>query len=249
MLDRTSTAARERPCTAVPLSMSPRWRPDPPATTGVVVYSPHSASLPSGGRFAMRRLQPYFLLLLTSLMPASAWSRDCVEFRDSIHLLGSIQISDGDAMAVSGPYVYVHTRFGLEVIDASDPSNRVFKGRLQQQCCTRGLATTGLYAYGVDGLPYVTVVDVSDPIRPTWKGLVPVPAGAIDIASSTTHLYVLSLGGVHVYDLSNPMIPELTGTLWGDEARYGRLVVDGGIVYVIRSGPDGGLSLVDVSDP
>jgi len=103
------------------------------------------------------------------------------------------------------------------------------------------VVVAGNYAY-VNAGP-VKIVDVTDKSAPRVVGEVPGTYAATGMAVGGTHLYLGDADGFHVYDISTPASPTLSGEY---ACECGSLCVEGSYAYAITSD---GLRIIDVSNP
>ena len=170
--------------------------------------------------------------------------------------LGSVD-TPGDARGLArvGDFAYVADGTGLVVIDVQDRRSPSIVGAVDTPEAGRTTAVTvaGDYAY-ITGDRHLVVVDISDPRTPRIVGLADVQARAI--AVSGIHAYV---GGsrLEVFDISQPVSTAPAGQAFAFDSRrdLADIEIAGSYAYVTDYGwnedpdRDGGLRIIDVSDP
>lgn len=140
----------------------------------------------------------------------------------SLDALGSIT-----HVALSGEYAYVvdvHASTGqkennLLIVDVSDPTN--LKRIVGYYTTTNQLVSVGVsgdFAYAVNFLNDLEIIDVSTPSNPRKVGSVPVACCPFEIILSGDYAYVLSAGGnlrplwrVTIFDITTPAFPKRVG--------------------------------------
>jgi hypothetical protein len=105
---------------------------------------------------------------------------------------------------------------GLFIIDISNPQNPIVEGNYRFDNITNAysLVVIGSYAYVAYGMAGVRVVDVSNPSDPIEVGhyLPPDPDIFSQIIFTGSHL-VSNIGNkLHFFNISNPVVPELSAT-------------------------------------
>jgi len=139
--------------------------------------------------------------------------------------LGSLN-TNGTASGVTtyGNYAYIADGIsGLTIADVSDASNPTLAGTWTSPL-TPALVPSSLdvavsgnsvttYAYIVEGISGLTVIDVSTPSAPTLVGYTPIPGISQAISVSGNHAYIAcGVAGLTCVDISNPLNPTITQT-------------------------------------
>lgn len=161
-------------------------------------------------------------------------------------VLGVSEISS-QGLAVTGGYAFSMGSAHLHVFDVTNPLAPFWVNRLTIGAIAGGLVVIGDYAYTCRYDPpngsAVNIIDITSPEQPELVGSYPV-AGASTLAASGSLLFI---GGadLEILDIIMPMDPQPVGAIdvpwpWGID------VVDD-IAYLAAA--EGGLILVDVSDP
>ncbi len=174
-----------------------------------------------------------------------------VDLSDPLHprYRGSVDLSGySDDVAAEGDLAYVALDDqGLQIVDLIDPDNPFLAGLLAPTERTVGVAVSGSYAYTLDssgGNGLLHIVDVSDEFYPTVVRSVTLPESGDHIAVSDGYAFVETGNHFLVVDVSEPTNPFLAAQ--ADMGSTGDMLLDGALVFL---GNDGGLEIIDVSDP
>jgi hypothetical protein len=148
---------------------------------------------------------------------------------------------------VTGKYSY--QRYGLQIIDVTNPSNPTFKGSYDTPDQAFEVALSGNYAYVADrGYNYTSglqIIDVTNPSNPTFKGSYNTPGESLGVALSGNYAYVAdSDSGLQIIDISDPANPTFKGSYTG---RAHKVAVSGNYAYVVDR--FSGLQIIDITDP
>ena len=185
-----------------------------------------------------------------------------------------------EAVAVSGSYAcvayyepyYEHglrDKYGLRIIDISNPSSPREVGYFSTGSRTQGIAVSGSYAYLATDKHGLRIVDISNPSSPKEVGYFDSGGRARGVAVRETYAYVADYddgsrvtdisnpsnqdrfllfpgGKLHVVDISNPSRPRQVGCFRTGGEAYG-VAVGGRYAYMA----DGlhGLRIIRVSNP
>lgn len=158
-------------------------------------------------------------------------------------------------VAAAGQYVYLAAGgAGLRIFNVHKPDTPVQLGSLNTWANSVTLYEKDdkRYACLTDG--DLRLVDVSDPENPLEIGQVLTPGYAANAAVMGDFAYVADgTKGLQVVDISQPAQPQLLGNLVLPGYAYGVVVwrdeTSGKTYAYLANGSDGGLRLVDVSDP
>lgn len=123
--------------------------------------------------------------------------------------------TDPLAVQVVGNLAYVGANNdGLHVLDVADPTHPVPVGRYQNFGAFYGLHVVDRHAY-LTGLGGLTIIDVRDPARPTWKSETrAVGSSRARVDDGYAYLASWSAGsssGLEAFDVSNPNTPLRAG--------------------------------------
>ena len=129
-------------------------------------------------------------------------------------VFGSDHSSDRTGLAVAGNHVFVCCAVnGVYSINVLDPDNPVLAGHCLTSDWAMDAVVSGNYLFVADNAAGLTVVDISNPASP-------VPVGGVDtwdwtwsICLSGGEAYLPAGSCIFVMDVSNPLLPELTGTI------------------------------------
>jgi len=147
-------------------------------------------------------------------------------------------------------YAYVADRFGLHVIDITNP----ILPTMVSSCKTPGSAVavtaSGNYAYIADSDSGLRVIDITNPITPTEVGFYDTPGSAIGITVSERYAYVADYDhGLRVIDIATPTLPIEVG-VYSPFSWHG-LMYDVAVAenYAYVACGSKGLCIVDVAVP
>jgi hypothetical protein len=130
--------------------------------------------------------------------------------------------------AVSGSYAYVaQGERGLKIVDISNPATPVVVGICQAHITDVDVALYESFAYVADAFFGLQAIDVSNPNSPfeVWGDLT---GDAECVTVSGSYLYA-SNPSLQVFDLSNPLAPNLAGWHSGEGTD---VAVSGGYIYM-----------------
>jgi hypothetical protein len=133
----------------------------------------------------------------------------------------------------------------LEVIDFTDPTAPFEAALYEVPVDSLDLQGDMLYAIDFESL---LAIDISDRIRPSLVGSVPVP-GARRIAADGNIALVGSTTGLQAVDITNPSAPVMVGE-YAQILPGHPFVIDSGFAYVAEGiFPGPGIRIVDLSQP
>ncbi len=163
-----------------------------------------------------------------------------------------------NAVEVAGDFVFVASGgFGLSVVDVTNLQAPVLVAQLATAGSANDVRVAGSVAFVAEDVG-LQLVDVSDPAHPARLGSLSYPEGEqVRLAVGGNRVYLADLNfGLHVVDVTNPMRPVEVGSL--PLAGTPRAVSLGGTglggfgltgSYAVVACGDGGVAVVDVSDP
>ncbi len=110
---------------------------------------------------------------------------------------------------------------------------------------------TGPFAY-VSGSNVFTIVDIHNPVSPSKLSTTPAPTGAGEFVSCRRQIdfayCAMGAGGLAIYNVANPVLPILNGTLHElGNGSASRLEVSGTNCYLANGSE--GIWMVDVTNP
>jgi len=111
---------------------------------------------------------------------------------------------------------------GLAIVDASDPTAPMMRGRVATGGSATGVVLDGDRAYVAAGSAGLVVVAVDDLDNPTILATVPTPGSAVRVDFSEGHVFVAAWRDFRVYDVADPTAPRLIAA-----ARLPRAGADG----------------------
>jgi hypothetical protein len=161
---------------------------------------------------------------------------------------------EGDAirgLTLDGSTLYIADYSRLGIVDISDPRKPVVLGTLPIGTGGRlnDVAVKGNTAYlAVEGTG-IMVADVSDKAAPSMeRGAAPRGSDQPGrMAVSGDSLYVSSVSGLEIFDISNPAEPLPAGSYQGGASSYSGVAVRGSYAYAVEYYQ--GVRILDVSDP
>ncbi|MGD2252165.1 MAG: PKD domain-containing protein [Anaerolineales bacterium] len=125
-----------------------------------------------------------------------------------------------------GDFLYVPTAFGVNIIDASDPSQMAKIGTFPETYHVSVVNTFEEYAFVLtanshagsahDAQQYLRVYDISNPAAPVLlNGANPVDLGSrhMEVYAQGNLVYVTAPGSLKIFDVTNPAVPALIGEL------------------------------------
>jgi len=152
-----------------------------------------------------------------------------------------------DIAAVDGTAFVAAGGAGLYIVDVSDPTRPVVKGRYDSPGYAEAVTIAGKNAYLADGPTGLRVLDISDLAQPREVGTVFTLNYAFDVLVDEGHAYVAAAGaGLLVADVSDPARPKDVGALDTPGYAYG-MAKFRDVVYMADGW--GGLRVIDAADP
>jgi hypothetical protein len=163
-----------------------------------------------------------------------------------------------NAVEVAGDFVFVASGgFGLSVVDVTNLQAPVLVAEVPTRGSANDVRVSGAVAYVAEDFG-LQLLDVSDPAHPARLGSLSLPDGnQVRLAVGGNLVYLADMNfGLHVVDVTNPMQPVEVGSL--ALAGTPRAVGLGGTglggfaltgSYAVVACGDGGVAVVDVSDP
>ncbi len=156
------------------------------------------------------------------------------------------------SVAISGTHAYLGGDVqapALQVLDLTEPTTPTLSGE-SMETINLGYALTIRDGIAYLASPYdgLLIYDIADPGLPTLLGVFNAVPTVSKVAVDNSTTYLLSGGGFHVVDVSNPSMPELLGQLYGWYLESAEAVaVHGNAAYVMV--PYEYSLVIDVSDP
>ncbi|MBN2363363.1 T9SS type A sorting domain-containing protein [candidate division WOR-3 bacterium] len=145
-------------------------------------------------------------------------------------------------------YAYVADYdMGLRIIDVSNPSNPQEIGFCSTPGYAFGVFVKDNYAYiSCDVYDYFCIVDISNPSNPVITSYTQIFGSGYNVFVSGNYAYLAVgdyLGGLYIYNVSNPYEPAMTGYYW-TYSSIGVYVVDN--IALLAAGY---LFTIDVTNP
>ncbi|NOX17721.1 MAG: T9SS type A sorting domain-containing protein [Chlorobi bacterium] len=142
---------------------------------------------------------------------------------------------------VDNNYAYLGTKFGLYIIDVSDPYNPVQSG-FYETSLIGDIIISGNYAYLAHPNDGFDILDISDPANPEQTGDIPGSANALALQGD--YAYVVDYNGLNVIDVSDVYHPEAKKYLEFENCSGYDVFVKGNYAYIIGNS----LSIVNIED-
>jgi hypothetical protein len=148
-------------------------------------------------------------------------------------------------LAVNNNYAFITTGLhGLMVIDIHNLANPVFISSFETSSLTRGIATSGNYAF-VTNSRGLQVIDISDPFQLNLAGSCTTPRSACDVVIRGDYAYLIDMRNFHVIDITDPTNPKRLGNYETPDWTRG-IAVSGNYAYVAL---DNNLEVIDITNP
>jgi hypothetical protein len=157
------------------------------------------------------------------------------------------------SVAVAGRHLYVADRYGMHVLELANPAvPRRVAGVFEKlsDVRTTHLALAFDHAYIAGGSSGITVLDVSDPLKPVFVRRY---AEGRDFAEITIHggfayarMYDRNVTRLQILDLASPGDPVVKGEYSPGGYARGRLAFSGHLAF---AGAHDGLHVIDVANP
>jgi|GEM_PF-2220209 len=148
---------------------------------------------------------------------------------------------------LDGDYAYCADRYGLWVLDVSDPQQAISLGHWGSPGLSTASTVNGTVGYLCEGSGGMFVLDLTDPSLPFLLGTVADLENAVSCVQDGSYLYVAAAeDGLAILDLTDPQIPVKIGE-YPTSAQAQDVSVNANLAAVATG--FGGVLLLDVSDP
>jgi len=149
-------------------------------------------------------------------------------------------------VVVNGNYAYVGQGQDLLVLDVTDVSNPIEKGRVTTPSVINNIVISGNYAYVADGQNGLVIVDIANSAAPTISGnYSSIYAGGVALSGNYAYIASGSRGLVSL-DITNPAAPTRVGT-YNTTGFASKVVVEGNYAYIADDAS--GLVVVNIVNP
>lgn len=146
---------------------------------------------------------------------------------------------------VSGNYAYLVIDNGFLIIDISNPSSPIPKGKFNIEWVS-DISISGNYAYVAANDDGLLVVNISNPSSPTLVGKYDTVGSAESVSVSGNYAYVDDgPNGIVVIDISDPSLPTLLTPEENNALPPGDILVYSDYAYIAY----GDLMITDISNP
>jgi hypothetical protein len=182
------------------------------------------------------------------ILPIEARGGECIDYREYLHLVGTLGTVDLWNVAVAGSYAYLACGLrGVEVIDNSTPEAPAIVGQISGIGETRGVVVSGDLAYVAAGRwGGIQILSVSDPAHPVVIGHVDTPDDAMGLALSGNHALIADNTALVVVDIEVPSSPFIIGQV-ALPAEASQVATNGDYAFIANG--ISGMQIVDVSNP
>jgi len=149
-------------------------------------------------------------------------------------------------VVVDGNYAYVGQGQDLVILDVTDVTNPIEKGRITTPSVVNNVIISGNYAYVANAHNGLAIIDISDPTAPTISARSTSIFGS-GVALSGNYAYVASgVRGLTAIDVTNPAAPIRLGNYNTSGYSY-KVAVNGSYAYVADD--TSGLVILDITNP
>ncbi len=150
---------------------------------------------------------------------------------------------DVDVLEVDGHFLYCGSR-QITIYDISDPLSPTLLGTSESDyIATHYLDVSNGYAFHDRLWDNLALTDISDPLRPVIVDTLLIE-DVDDIAIQDTFLFAVNYSGLSVYNIADPLAPELVG-FFRMGFYEGQIVIQGDKVYIWSE--TGGIVVLDIS--
>lgn len=163
--------------------------------------------------------------------------------------ISSVGIGYPKAVEVIGNEAYLVCEKTFAILDISDKSNPVMKGRIYLEGSAKDLSITGDYAYLNCGTHGLAIINITNPDNPSIVSTYPVESlkPGLDVDSNGDYVYFLVTNLLEIINVTDPENPEKVGECltYADRLQY-----HDGLVYVTSdSSSENDFYFIDVSSP
>lgn len=194
--------------------------------------------------------------LASSVGSAASFAMACVKYQDYMHRVGSVEIDErAYHVVLVEDHAIVSVLSGLRVFDIADPGAMIQVGVYDWDSFDVWAMEVGegyLYVvgrdYDHDSEDVLHVFDISDITDPTPVGHLYLAEYPRRMAIAHGHLYLTYRDCLCIYDLSDPIDPELV-TKYSEHCGHSLegILVEGDTAYLTNASPR--LVILDVSHP
>jgi hypothetical protein len=147
-------------------------------------------------------------------------------------------------IAISNHYAYVAVGSRLQVLDISDASHPVIKGRTSTLTIDiQGMAILDSCIYIAAGNDGLFIYDISDPVQPAYVTNMAISGFTSSITINGTYAFLFTSTDLQIVDVSQPTAPEMVAVY---PAAVKDIAFNGNIMYLALGDK---VSIVDITDP
>jgi hypothetical protein len=175
---------------------------EPTTPVQVSVYDPHG------------RINDVITINSHSFLVDENYGLRVLDISDIAHpvQVGSCElIQEMYALAVAGSYAYVSGHYSMVIIDISVPSSPTVIAIISTGSWNGDVDVSGDFAYVVDGMDRMVVIDISDPYNPEKKGYFGSTIMPARLAILNNNVFITDIVGLWVVDVTDPQNPIQVG--------------------------------------
>lgn len=149
---------------------------------------------------------------------------------------------------VRGDYAYIADNgYGFKILDISDASSVKLISHIEPQHFSymHRVVVSGNYAYISCWYDAICIVDISDLSSPKVVNNIDF-VQTIDITIAGNYLYVIESNDLKIIDISNPLLPDIVGSVYIDSSTDCRVFLKDNYAYVADEYE--GLKIIDIAD-
>lgn len=161
------------------------------------------------------------LLLVYGAAPAQYWGNQMLPKYGEALSTGLISVEQAvRTVEIQGQHMIVADRYGVNIVDISNPAAPVLVGRTGVPRLAKRIAVSGRYIYVAEhqGL---AIVDFINPAAPTVVSFVDIGVDVYDIVKRDSVVLLSTVNGILAYNVTNPANPTLLSSLALGNASFG----------------------------
>tara|TARA_B100001250_G_scaffold204423_1_gene175396 strand:+ start:2607 stop:5126 length:2520 start_codon:yes stop_codon:yes gene_type:complete len=152
------------------------------------------------------------------------------------------------SVSISGNYAYVGSRYGLEIIDIKELTNPTHVESYDTNNTVFDVTISGNYAYFVDGIGGLTIINIEDPSTSSLVGKYAIEYDSFSkVTVSGRYAYLVNaFGGIEILNIEDPTNPTHVGSYDGSYNVY-NVIISGNYAYLANA--FGGMTIINIEDP